>query len=73
MKIIIDDNIKLKTCPNCYTQFMYNVNEDSYEVFGRKGCADTVRMVECPKCHKSSEEQYLTTLKLILDEAEVYF
>ena len=67
MKQLLKDNIKYKSCPHCETSFIYDFNLDTYEVFGPRGCADAVRMVECPVCHKSSKEEYSSTLRYMLD------
>ena len=66
MKIVIDDNIKVRTCPHCFTQFVYDVSRDvsiARDMEGKKFLT-----VICPGCHKDIEEQYSIRLKFILDQ-----
>ena len=69
MKIVIDDNIKIRTYPHCFTQFVYDVSRDVSIARGMDG--KKFLTVICPGCHKDIEDQYSIRLKFILNLMEV--
>ena len=60
MRCVLIDDIRHKVCPHCDASFMYDQEFNTYNVFDDKGNATL--MVECPKCRKSSKDEFSESL-----------